>query len=293
MPLDVDSIYLKKCTDPYYTGFEDYWYFWNPYREGCTKLQESPFAKKVNIVIKPTRERKLEQTPRLDLLRGSNINGDLFSVYIVHGFDGSSLNPKDDARKNVSELHEYLLNKGFKEEILRAGMIMPLSIFTKKLTLLNGKTILVEIKSLLVNTEIEAKTVTFPRFFKEAVETADVIFYTGHSGLGGNLNLDQLEANAKQGRFKFPKNKRQLFFFDSCSSYSYYLVPFSEKKTRARIDVVTNALASYFHTGGIVLQAFMDVLLDETISDITWLDYMKYMEEGLDGETYLMSVGGI
>ena len=293
LPNAFDNIYVKKCTDSYYTGFDDYWYFWNPYREGCEKLQNQPLSTKVSISIKPTRERKIEQTPRLDLLRGANGNGDLFSMFIVHGFSDASSDPKDDARENVDQLREYLLNNEFTERVIRAGLQRPLSIYNKQLVLPNGKIIDVEIKSLLVNTDSESRSVTFPRFFKEAVETADVIFYSGHSGLGGNLDLDLLIDRAGQGPFNFPKNKRQLFFFDSCSSYSYYLVPFSEQKTKARIDVITNALASYFHTGGVVLSAFLDVLLNEEIEDIRWIDALNYIESGLDGESYLMSVGGI
>jgi hypothetical protein len=149
----------------------------------------------------------------------------------------------------------------------------------------------VEIKSLLVDTGIESRSRVFADFFREAVQTADVIYYAGHSGLGGNLDISSLEA--KSGEFVFPRNKRQIFFFDSCSSYSYYLEPFSAQKTRARIDVVTNALASYFHTGGLVKSEFLDVLLDPDLTDLSWLDILKRIEFALEGESYLMSVGGV
>jgi hypothetical protein len=51
-------------------------------------------------------------------------------------------------------------------------------------------------RSFLVETEITARAKSFAVSFKEAVENADVIFYAGHSGLGGNLDIPSLEEKA-------------------------------------------------------------------------------------------------
>lgn len=290
LPRNPFAIYLKKCTDPHYQGFEDFWYFYDPYRLGCESLSRAPLAPAVKIKISALNRKKKDLTARLDLLRGANRNGNLFSIYVMHGFS-ESYGPQDDGRISFEELNNYLRQKGFQERSLRVGTTRPLHIFTKSIRLTSGQLINVEVKHLLVESEADSRTVTFAKFFKEAVENADVIAYAGHSGLGANLDLPTLQAKA--GRFIFPSGKRQIYFFDSCSSYSYYLSTFSAEKTRATIDVITNGLSSYFETGNAVMSAFMEVLLSPQLNDIGWNQFLKRMESPLEGATYLLNVGGI
>jgi hypothetical protein len=117
-----------------------------------------------------------------------------------------------------------------------------------------------------------------------------VIIYEGHSGLGGNLNIPELEEKA--GKFQFPK-KKQIFYFDSCSSYSYYLDHFNAYKTKTNIDVVTNGLSSYFHTSPLVLKEFLNYLIGSDNRNFQWMTILKKMESVLDQETYLVNVGGL
>lgn len=132
---------------------------------------------------------------------------------------------------------------------------------------------------------------TFAKFFKEAVENADVIIYGGHSGLGGNLDIPSLESKA--GKFKFNSKKRQIFYFDSCASYAYYLTQFSGEKTKSKIDILTNGLSSYFETSQAVLEGLLENILSETKEDVSWMQIMKDMEKPLDGGSFLLNVGGV
>ncbi|MFN7455308.1 MAG: hypothetical protein ACK5RO_11685, partial [Pseudobdellovibrionaceae bacterium] len=162
-------------------------------------------------------------------------------------------------------------------------------LFTKEMTF-NGRPTLVEVRHLLTDTGAESRSTVFAKFFKKAVKEADVIIYAGHSGLGGNLDIPTLERKA--GAFEFNPQKRQVFFFESCSSYSYYLEPFAAEKTKAKIDIVTNGLSSYFHTGPFVLEVFVTSILDETVKDTSWLEILRRMEAPLEGGSYLLNVGG-
>ena len=148
----------------------------------------------------------------------------------------------------------------------------------------------IEVKHQLADTELDIRGITFAKFFKEAVETADVVIYAGHSGLGSNLDIAALER--KVGNFRFNPKKKQIFFFDACTSYAFHLSPFAAEKTRGKIDILTYALPSYFHTGQAVKEKFFEILFDPSIQDMTWLNIMKAMEEPLDGGTYLLNVGG-
>jgi hypothetical protein len=291
LPTDLENFYDKKCTDEHYDSFGDFWYFYDPYRRGCEKFSRPPLADTFTFKLAGGVTRKLDMNLRLDLLRGPNGNGDTFRIDVVHGFESSQTSRSDDGRVNFNDFNTWMGAQGFQLTKVQTHPTRPLNLWTKTLSLPNGKDVNLEVRSFLVETEITARAKSFAVYFKEAVENADVIFYAGHSGLGGNLDIPSLEEKA--GGFKFNTGKRQIFFFESCSSYSYYLDSFRAEKTRARIDVVTNGLSSYFDTGHVMINGFMEVLFDETTTDTTWDEVLGKIESGLLGRSYLTNVGGI
>ena len=159
------------------------------------------------------------------------------------------------------------------------------------MNLSNGKTINIEINHALVESSSESKNIYFAKFFKQAIENGDVVIYSGHSGLGSNLDISYLESKA--GKFHFPVGKRQIFFFESCSGYSYYLDLFKYSKTRATIDVVTNGLSSYFETSHNILTLFTAHMLNPQNDKVTWLKILRDLETPLEGGSYLINVGGL
>jgi len=291
LPLEMGTIYNERCTDSYYNTPGDYWYFWNPYSRPCSYLLELPHTNPVRIAIKETPTRRLEQNLRLDLLRGANDNGSDFLIYVIQGFASDSKDPEDAGRLGFDQLNQLLQRDGFQGQVKANAKKSAYVEWTKDLVLSNGKSLHVILRSVLVDSDILSSSSQFARFFKEAVETADVIAYLGHSGLGMNLDIPSLEAKA--GSFNFNPKKRQIFFFDSCASYSYYLKPFSQQKTKAKIDIISNGLSSYFHTSPAVLKAFLKKLLDPNLQDISWLELLTAMEAPLRGGSYLLNVGGI
>lgn len=300
MPYDLNRIYDPKCTDPHYTSLDDYWYFWNPYRKQCTHLADEPIGQKIKIEVKKAYERTLDSNPRFDLLRGPNGNGDWFRVDIVFGFNDSSSKRKDEGRLGFAELKNFLLKKGFKKNEDATISISPAISqhpnkyvrFHKELVLDSGKRIAVEINTLLTETQILSEDTSFALFFKEAVQNADVFIYAGHSGLGGNLDIEALEAKAGN-KFVFNSEKRQIFLLESCASYSYYLEPFRERKSRAKLDVITNGLSSYYEDGAKVIKAFLNDLLDPSTHQRDWKSLLKDLEKPLGGYSYMINVGGV
>lgn len=291
LPVDLENFYDKKCTDSHYTSFNDFWYFYDPYRRGCERFANPPLANTFKFQLGEAVNRKLDMNLRLDLLRGPNGNGKTFRIDVVHGFESSNSNPRDDGRLNFNEFNAWLGRSGFQLTKMQTQRTRPMNLWTKTIELQGGKEVNVEIRSFLVETSITARSKLFADYFKEAIENADIVFYAGHSGLGGNLDIPSLEEKA--GGFTFQKNKRQIFFFESCSSYSYYLAPFRAEKTRARIDVVTNGLSSYFDTSAAMLHTFINELLDERVQDKTWEEVLVRIEQELGGRSYLTNVGGI
>ena len=151
--------------------------------------------------------------------------------------------------------------------------------------------ILVRVRHLLVDTAIDSRSKAFAKFFKESVEISDAVIYSGHSGLGGNLDIPSLEEKA--GEFNFDPKKRQLFYFNSCSSYSYYLEPFRSEKTKSKIDILSNALAAYMDDESAETTALLRILLDESRSP-DWMEVLLEMEAANTFDmTYLLNVGGV
>lgn len=291
MPTNPYEIYDEKCTDEHYNSFGDYWYFYDPFKIGCNYLSKAPLATEVHISIKPSEYKKIQTMMQLPQLRGNNGNGELLSVYVIHGYEADPKDKEDSGRINFDEFNEYLRANNFVEDRVRSARNSTLLVYTKEIILDTGKKLNVEVKHMLVETGIESRSKVFAKFFKEAVENADVIVYGGHSGLGGNLDIPSLEEKA--GAFQFNSKKKQIFFFDSCSSYSYYLEHFAVEKAKAKIDVITNGLSSYFHTSNAILATFMDRLFSESSEDVEWSETLGEMEGVLGRDTYLLNVGGI
>jgi hypothetical protein len=287
LPYDLDKVYDKKCTDSHYPSFGDYWYFWDPYRAGCENLLKEPATRNVQVSVKPLEYKRLEENTRLDLVRGDNGNGKLLQIDLISGFDESA-GRRDIGWKIFRNLNSSLETRFGFELVKKAGSAKsPLYLFEKHLE--SGVKVLV--RHLLVDTAINSRSLAFAKFFKKSVRDADLIVYSGHSGLGGNLDIPSLQEKA--GAFEFNPNKRQIFFFNSCSSYSYYLDHFRSEKTNARIDILTNALAAYMDDESLEVQSLLESVLDESESP-AWMKVLKKMEVSIPfNMTYLLNVGGV
>ncbi|MBS1986071.1 MAG: hypothetical protein JST16_18060 [Bdellovibrionales bacterium] len=290
LPYDLDKIYNKKCTDKEYDSLGDYWYFYDPYRQGCQYLLDQPYSR--NVVMKISVPAQVPTTPDLDLasLRGDNGNGAKFSIYVINGFNDDTMASDDEGRMGFEALNRHLKKTGYEESVEDAAPEHPLYVYTKTVSTPESGEITVEIRHLLALTDIESDDTTFAKFFREAAEQGDVIVYNGHSGLGGNLDIASLEDKA--GKFHFSPTKKQLFFFDACSSYSYYLQEFTRDRTPGQVNVISYGLESYFFTSEAVLESLFNTLLGEA-SERPWQEIMDDMERPLKGHSYLLNVGGI
>lgn len=288
LPFDLDAFYKESCTDKYYSGIGDFWYYYDPFRRGCDFLQREPLALPIELEFKSGEVVSADTMAELMELRGDNGNGELFDVVTVNGFATEYQNDQDEGRWAFEEMNAYLIDLGFKETYLARYENRPIIRYEKIFETANGKKINFRVTRLLAETSITKKNVTFAKFFKQAIETADVVIYSGHSGLGGNLDLSGLEEKA--GAIQFAKSKKQIFFFDGCASYSYYLQPF--QTPNKNIKILSNALSSLFETETMVHQELFRFLLDVN-SDATWMQIMQAMESVLGQKTFMLNVGNL
>jgi len=290
MPTNPYDIYNVNCTDEKLNSDRDFWYFYDPFRKGCEYLSKKPMATYVLFKITPTVDKKMELSPELPVLRGDNANGDLFTVYIIGGYYDNASDKKDLGYKKFRDIRDTFLQQGFIiSSKQHTDSTEYQNVYTKTIELDNGQIMQVEVHHLLEDTTYRTRSNVFAKFFKEAVAEADVIVYSGHSGFGNNLNIPLLETEA--GQLNFNPQKKQIFFFDSCASYSFYLEQFAIKKPEAKFDIISYGLSSYYGTSNAVLFAFLGHLFNTHSQDVPWMEILSDMENTLDGDTYLLNVG--
>jgi hypothetical protein len=262
LPVNPDTIFeasmdgdYNPCTDDHYQSEGDFWYFWSPERKGC-KLKEG----RDYLRIEAGFERIANQTksypeyPRLVDSEGR------LTTWILMGMDKPT-NAKDPMVSDDINAQTYrTLRKG----LLKLGL--EVREWTKsevrELTGSASPTIeeftfkaeRAELKVFMFFGEsgIDERSTPFHFAYRHALEKASVMIYDGHSGLGGHLDLDSIEA-ANQFQIKIPKDRYQIYFFNSCTSYSYYNTLYFEKKKTAtdrkgskNLDILTNGLETYF-----------------------------------------------
>lgn len=262
VPIDPSKIYaaafvgdFNPCTDPHYQSESDFWYFWNPYNEDCKLKKGKDFA-----IVKTKVERFVNTTlsyPEYQNLPDSNGN---INIHILLGMDDNTLsrnplNSTDVNADNYREFRNYLLKKGYTSKKWSAAEVNKIA-KTK-----NGDAPYVETiqkdniiyRFFFGPTAIDEDSLAFHWFYKDAIENSSVMIYSGHSGLGGHLDLDSIEQSLGVA-IKFNTKKYQIFFFDSCTSYKYYNQSYFDRKITAKdpkgtkkLDIFTNGLSTYFH----------------------------------------------
>ena len=269
LPRNPDTIYAKAtvldsrsgrssfpCTDAQHSSEKYFWYFWWPYQSGC-KLEEN-----VDFDVIQAQVQAMPNTassyPELERL----LENGVVDYHLLLGMDdpGQSTDPSESRDINADtyrQLRRYLVSIGFdshrwSEQEIRALVPEPIwqmpHVETLSKQYPRG---LVRVR-MFFGANGSSGDRPFAFFFKDAIENASVLAYSGHSGLGEYLDLDLL--GRYQGiEFKGNPNRYQIFFFNSCSSYPYYNSMFFDlKKTEQdprgthQLDIVTNGLATLF-----------------------------------------------
>ena len=319
--VDLPAIYLDdlsayrdrtwlRCTDTANSKPADFSYFYNPYR--CPELGKAPLAVATEYHltrIGPAASAPDEKLP-LEILQSDNGNGPLVTFYLTFGFDHLPPNPsrrrihQDVSWKLYQSLGKYLTEtQGFTEmqsastfrdflgedaehldlqtpvTLTHDGQRRYFSTFAKKS---DGKLWIVRAALFDTTNELKSNPLrSFPKFWKEAWENGDFVYFSGHSGDGKSIQLGNLLKNLEKidtDTIHFKRGKTQIAFFDSCSSYAYYQLPYAEKNPEG-LSVVTFGLVSLFHLSEATLRAMLGTLLRPAHSDETWLGTLREIEK--------------
>ncbi|MFM8316709.1 MAG: hypothetical protein ACKOA8_20705 [Deltaproteobacteria bacterium] len=251
----LDSNGFNRATDPHYQSFDDYWYFWNPTRKG-SGLKEGLHYDMVKAQIERIRNTE-RSTPEYEKL----VNSDgTIAISAFFGMDDPSHSSNAIRGKDLGAFGY----RGFKKGLLAMGFqIQSLSLADKK-SLLGGHHFQgftlerltkstpagnLEILLFFGPSGISEPSRPFHYLFKNALEHSSVMIYDGHSGLGAHLDIPSIE---EMEGFKIERNPKdyQIFFLNSCSSYSYYNLSYHQLKERRHptkyLDVLANGLETAF-----------------------------------------------
>lgn len=289
--VETDSQVGYPCTDEHYNSQGDFWYFWNPYQRGC-KLKEGGSTIEASegkdyAVIPAKLGRKantVETYPEYDRL--ADENGEI-TIDILMGMDDTEMNPDPFSTRNVdvnaenfkkvastlekspslkftaqeawtpAETQAYLekLSGG---KVSFEGENMP---YVKEFVKEN-KLAKIRVRLVFGPSGINEANKPFHYFYQNALQNSSIMIYDGHSGLGGHLDLLGIEAVRTQVdgvpfKIHFNKSRYQIFYFNSCSSYTYYNSQYfarkkstSDKLGTANLEIVTNGLATLFDIMG-------------------------------------------
>ncbi len=288
MPYDLDNYYEFECSD---WGDENsaryFWYFYNPFHKDCEKLIEAPLAHPVSVKISQLPEGPEHSRAPLKVLRGDNGNGDLFDIVTVNGFDIKS-DPSDSGRVAYDDINAWLRGSGFDETVVSRHANRPVYQYDKTVKSRSGEMVHIRVTRLLADTALLNDNVTFAKFFKSAIQSADVFIYAGHSGK--DVVFDMADVEKRAGAVEFNAEKQQLFFFDACSGYSYYMSVFDGKKDPGTLSVLSHGLPTMFGFEHAMHKALLRYLFDMKEDQPEWNAIVTDMNKSLRGMTFLLNL---
>lgn len=297
IPVNPKTIYKKAmvgnynpCTDDHYQSEGDFWYFWSPERSGCKLIKGKDYLI-INSKMTRIANSKLSY-PEYQNLKDKNGK---VSIHILFGMDDPTtgrnpLKSKDINAYNYREIRNSFIKKGYTSKVWTNTDI------SKVVKSLDGEAPYVEtltkgifeVRFFFGPSGIDEDALGFHWFYKNAIETASIMIYSGHSGLGGHLDLESIEANLRE-EIKFNTKKYQIFFFDSCTSYRYYNTQYLDRKITnndplgtKKLDIFVNGLATLFSAmpqsvGGLV--GAVEKALDLSLNKNIFVSYQSIAKE--------------
>jgi hypothetical protein len=291
LPFNPETIYdlgvvrgKNRCTDDTYNAPGDFFYFWDPDKEGCPLKGNTEDVLRINAKL----ERLANTTstyPEYDRLYNKEVLK--LAVFVGHIDNSSSRDLGAYAYRGLRDRLKSELALELKSEIRGVNegknQLAKFEGFTKTQLGTEQK---IELTLLLADTEVDSDDPTFHKEIKKAFEEADVIGYDGHSGLGGNLDLNNLPT------INFTRDY-QIYFFNGCSSYPYFNRQyFAAKPGGSRnLEIITAGLPTLTTTSEDNMLAFLTPFIRGY--QTSWQNIMNRLEASNgDESTYLMGVNG-
>jgi hypothetical protein len=295
------------CTDDHYQSEGDFWYFWapSPMRPGCRLLEGTDYVVVQGSYkrIPNTRVTYPEYHRMADPVTGA-IEATLF--FGLNEPEDNSKDPdqsQDINAENYLKVREELRDLGFSVERLddaaKSKLVRKEDARAESFTVerLSKDTPRGPIHVLMYfgATGIDEESHAFHALYKLALEKNTFMLYNGHSGLGGHLDLASI-SEVSGISIHLPRDRYQVFFFNSCTSYTYYNLDYLKRKRTSQdpegtknLDIFANGLSTAFYVmqdSDMVLLRAIDLWATQGI----WTSYQD-MAKAIDSDN-LFGVNG-
>ncbi|MFN7685548.1 MAG: hypothetical protein ACK5QT_09070 [Oligoflexia bacterium] len=251
LPLNPKTIYeaakvkdQTPCTDPTYPSKESFWYFWAP----APHHPKCPLIEGIDYIRVSGRFERILNTSESfpDYSRLVDAQTGSLEISVFFGMDRIGLHspdPDTSADENAKKylaVRSSLINLGYELDRLRRDERQSLlsdqsvnaSHFTyERLTLKTPRALLV-VNLYFGPTLLNEKGRAFHQLYRIALGSHSVVIHSGPSELGLALDPETIEQE-RSFQFSIPKERYQIFFFNSSPGYSSYIDHyFQRKKTR-------------------------------------------------------------
>ena len=221
LPLDVTDLqafnrkYDNRCGKNEY-GTETFWHDWNPKYEGCT-LDDDVIQTRATVRKHP--QGTTDKFPEYDKVWA---DGSL-DIVAVYGAISNTTDNDSGARDREGLLTKVksALTGGAREDLTPARGILKHSVVTGKVQV-GGATKKVRLVAYFVREAKSAGTEFMTSYTAETAK-ADIIVYSGHSGLGENIKALADNMGATAGHY-------QIAFFNGCQTWGYLGPNMHEKR---------------------------------------------------------------
>ncbi len=327
LPVDPDKIFeaamvgsKNPCTDEHYQSEGDFWYFWSPAGWGTDEFPRCRLRSNQNGKVEAGEdyelvEGKIERLakdrttyPEYDRLAVKNV----IDVHFFYGKDEAKgtadpYKSRDINAASYRDVAESLKKMGFeirrwsKEEV---DSILPRSaadssVFVEEAIKEYKNGLKLRARIFFGQTGIDEAAAGFHYFFRDALKNSSVMIYNGHSGLGGHLDLEAI-AELQGFRISPNKNRYQIYFFNSCTSYTYYNATYFNRKRAKKkssvdpagtknLDIMANGLSTAFEVMHATDMAVVEAI-DKFASKNTWTSYQRIARQ-IDSDN-LFTVNG-
>ncbi len=311
LPFQPDRIYSisfdtqkneNPCTDEHYNTEGDFWYFWDPEQKGCSLAGNDSDVFRTYGKLEMYENTKTTY-PEYDQLYGEDGTKEALNISVFFGYINDVSNVRwphrmDDGRDAFKATTAYLKKQGysltanhsgFREDSLGRDIGKGINFLqTWESTISSGgRELPVRVQVMLADTDINSKDSTFHNYWDDALENSDILYYDGHSGLGGNLDLSRLP-----GKIKWNKELYQIIFFNGCSSYPYFNGSYLNAKGGSQyLDLVISGLPTMTSSSIPNAQAFLENFIEG--KKRSWQTIISDIDRsnGDDG-TFLVGVSG-
>ncbi len=259
--LTIASVNLKQCSyHPTEIDGSLAWYYWNPLTDNCPENRENVDYVKVPVEfirLPPTQKTFPEYSRLLDQAQTFNVSAfcgknDLNGTVDLNVSNDVAVY---DCKNLIRELSSsgFILHKKWSLEDVKS--VVP-GVVNSIPTILDfeyqGTLAKIRVRVFFGQTRFVTGPKAFHYFLKKALEEDAVIMYSGHSGVGKNLNLQMIEF-AQGFKIQIPKDRYQIIQIQGCFSYSYYVKDFLQRKATPQdikgthnLDIMSNGVEGYF-----------------------------------------------